>query len=310
MSVLRKTINLTLNGNRLVTTDSTTGNSTTDAGIQGENNAVMLHFAVPVDWNGLTVILYVTNEHRVYDKAAAVNGVAELPLQQSITKCHGKLFVHVEGCEGTDVRKTADCELFIKKSMTGGWEAAPITPTMQQQLLTLVAGAVQTVTGTGAAKVTRQGNTVNVDVSGTGGDMLASVYAAGTGKDNTHTVDHALYSDNLTKYIIGTGGMAAFQVAFINSANTIMAANAANASHAGRIVGILTAAGTAGETGTVKTSGAINNPAWNLTAGSIYYLGSGGEITATAPTVGFVQKIGVAQDATTLFVQIESPAIY
>lgn len=310
MSVLRKTINLTLSGNHIITTDSVTSVNTTDAGVQGENNAVMLHFAVPTAWNGLVVNMYVTNEHCIYDKATAISGAVDLPIQQAITECHGKLFVHIEGLDGADIRKTADCELFISESKTGKWECAPITETMMQQLQTLISGAVQTITGSGAAVVTRTESTVNVDVSGAGtGDMQTATYANGSGSTNTHAVDRSLYSDNLTKYTVGTGGMSAYQVAFISSANTIMSANAVNTSHAGRIVGILTADGTAGATGTVKTSGEINNPAWNLNAGSIYYLGSGGEITSVPPTVGFVQKMGVAQDVTTLFVQIEPPII-
>lgn len=310
MSALRKTINLTLSGNRIITTDSVTSVNTTDAGVQGENNAVLLHFAVPTAWNGLVVNMYVTNEHCVYDKATAVSGAVDLSLQQKITECHGKLFIHVEGLDGADVRKTADCELFISKSVTGKWECAPITETMMQQLQTLISGAVQNITGSGAAVVTRTGSVVNVDVSGAGtGDMQAATYANGDGSTNSHAVDRSLYSDNLTKYTIGTGGMSAYQVAFISSANTIMAANAANTSHSGRIVGILTSDGAAGATGMVKTAGAINNPAWNLTAGSIYYLGSGGEIIAMPLTSGFVQKMGVAQDTTTLFIQIEPPII-
>lgn len=169
---IRKTINLTLNGNRLVTTDSATSNPTSDAGIQGENNAVMLHFAIPAAWNGLAVTLYATNEDSIYDSAVAVNGAVDLPLQQAVTECHGKLFVHAEGIDGADVRKTADCELFIKKSVTGEWAAAPISETMLQQILTLIqqggggTGGTTTIavnsTTTGAA-----GTNANVTNSGT-----------------------------------------------------------------------------------------------------------------------------------------------
>jgi len=56
---------------------------------------------------------------------------------------------------------------------------------------------VRMITGSGGALVTQTSDdTYNVNVTGTGGDMLQTNYANGTGGSNLNKNDHAIYSDN------------------------------------------------------------------------------------------------------------------
>ncbi|HEX3026429.1 MAG TPA: hypothetical protein VHR42_04275, partial [Clostridia bacterium] len=58
---------------------------------------------------------------------------------------------------------------------------------------------VKNVTGSGAVLVTRNGNNVNVSVTGAGGgDMLTANYANGSGSSNANSVDRAKYSDDVS----------------------------------------------------------------------------------------------------------------
>lgn len=169
MSVLRKTINLTINGNRLVTTDAATSNPTTDAGVQGENNAVMLHFVVPTDWNDLAVNLYATADDGTVDEAVAVNGVLDMPLQQGLLAHTKKLHIHLEGISGADVRKTADCELRVTESSTGSTPVELITPTELQNFETKLAQIAVGPKGDTGAK----GDKGDTGATGTKGDTGA-----------------------------------------------------------------------------------------------------------------------------------------
>ena len=105
----------------------------------------------------------------------------------------------------------------------------------------------------------------------------------------------------------GTGGVNAYQVVFATTTSDVQAANSAEPSHAGRVVGITTAAIAEGETGTVQQSGAITNPAWSLSPGEVYFLASGGNIGVNVPSSGFIQRIGTAKDTTTLIINMGEP---
>ena len=106
-----------------------------------------------------------------------------------------------------------------------------------------------------------------------------------------------------------SAGVNAYQVVYLTTAGSVAAANAGNITHAGRIVGITESAAAAGSTATVRRSGSVTNTAWTLTPGQRYYLQAGGEIGTSTDNLAFVQKIGVAESATSLFLQIESPVI-
>jgi microcystin-dependent protein len=56
---------------------------------------------------------------------------------------------------------------------------------------------VHSITGSGGALVTKTDDTtVNINVTGAGGDMLQANYASGAGQTNANKIDHALYADS------------------------------------------------------------------------------------------------------------------
>ncbi|MBM3204117.1 hypothetical protein FJZ55_09470, partial [Candidatus Woesearchaeota archaeon] len=61
----------------------------------------------------------------------------------------------------------------------------------------------------------------------------------------------------------------------------------------GKILGVTFTATTQGSLAKIHTSGEIEEPTWNFTAGPVY-LGTNGVLTQTLPVTGFIQQIGVA----------------
>ena len=104
-----------------------------------------------------------------------------------------------------------------------------------------------------------------------------------------------------------SGGVAAFQVVYMTSTETVLAANANNPTHAGRIVGIALETKPTGQKVLVSRGGSVNNPAWSLTPGQRYYLQAGGELGENTEGLQFIQKVGVADATTRLLIQIEPP---
>lgn len=182
MPVLRKTINLSLSGNALVAVDSVTLAVTTDAGVKGEDGAVMLHCTIPVDWQDITTKLQVIASDGAFDESvAAVGGIIDMPLLQGVT-VKGALTIRLVGSTPTALKKSLDLQtLKIAESDVESDLISHVYPY-----------TVRTITGTGGATVTRTGNeTLNIDVLGTGGDMLRSTYVKGI-KTNVDTVDVSL----------------------------------------------------------------------------------------------------------------------
>lgn len=212
MPVKRKTINLAVSGNALIATDSVTGQPTTDAGIQGEDQAVWFHVAIPSDWQDLFVRLQVIALDGSYDESDyPVANAIDMPIRQGVT-VPGRLTVRLKGADSTGaIRKTADCKtLRITES------AYPNDPIPHDY-----PNIIRHVTGSGGAVVTQtDDNTYNVDVSGTGGDMAKANYANGSGVANLNKVDHSITADQdkngsdipstymkISDYAAGTGGI-------------------------------------------------------------------------------------------------------
>ena len=115
-----------------------------------------------------------------------------------------------------------------------------------------------------------------------------------------------------TEYITvkgGVGGVNAFQLVIITLADTVQAANALEPSHAGRVVGMVTENIAEGVDGKAQTAGEVTNPLWNLVPGSAYFLASGGEIGVDIPVTGFIQRVGVAKNATKLLLSLSEPIL-
>lgn len=107
----------------------------------------------------------------------------------------------------------------------------------------------------------------------------------------------------VVSYPTGVGGVVAHQVVMLYE-DEIRPANGENATHAGYVVGMALQTALEGAQCKVQTSGEIVNPAWILSPGAIYYVSTGGTISLTPPTSGFVQKIGLAKNATTLVISL------
>jgi hypothetical protein len=74
----------------------------------------------------------------------------------------------------------------------------------------------------------------------------------------------------------------------------------------GAALGLSTGAASAGATLTVRTSGAMTDPAWAWTAGPVFVTGNG-VLTQTAPTTGIVLQVATALSATKIVVDIKVP---
>jgi hypothetical protein len=265
MPVLRKTINLTVSGNTLISTDSVTMLSTTDAGVQGENEAVMLHVAVPVDWQTLTVRLRVISESGSYDESLdAVANVIDMPIKQGMT-VPGHITVSLLGLQlistgNYAIRKTADCKsLVIKESKI----PIDVIPLLYPQVFEALKSEVQTqtvhtITGAGAAIVSRVGNAVTVNFQGGGGgDMLQANYANGLGSANTNKVDHAMSADTAPTQVAGDNS--------IKIANTAYVDKGASSAYAGSTLESILKTGWNGLAQTLTFLSAIDTPTFTAT---------------------------------------------
>jgi len=139
------------------------------------------------------------------------------------------------------------------------------------------------------------------------------VHFSTEGKVGAAGTDGADGADGLgsvtTFYTTKTAGdnLAAYKIVRVDT-DSVYYADKDIASHAGKILGITTETITAGNPINVQTGGELTNGAWAWVAGAIY-LGSAGALTQTAPTVGILQKIGVALNATTILIDIDDPVI-
>lgn|SRR5574344_506381 len=111
------------------------------------------------------------------------------------------------------------------------------------------------------------------------------------------------------EYTVGTGGVQAYQVVFLTSANTVMVADASNVTMSGKTVGIALSTADEGDTIKVRNSGRISNSAWSslVNSADVIYVGNSGNITNDVSTLtnGFYQKLGIMEDNDTLLIQME-----
>jgi hypothetical protein len=116
---------------------------------------------------------------------------------------------------------------------------------------------------------------------------------------------------NLTGHsiFVGSGGVNGFQVCILALDGTVRPADGFNPTHAGRVIGLANSTQAKGIPAIIQLAGEIENLAWNLVAGEVYYLASGGEISLTPPDTGFVQRIGVAKTSTILVINLGEPVL-
>ena len=206
MPIKRKTVNLAVSGNALNATDSSTGLATTDAGVQGEDGAVWFSAAIPEDWRDLTCRLQILAVNGNYDESGLpVDNVISMPVRQGVA-VPGNLTVSLIGSTDSGVRRTADCrDLIVSPSGIAQNAVSKYCPQDFETLKTEVdTEVVHRITGSGGALVTKTDSTTyDVNVTGTGGDMLQANYANGSGLSNLNKVDRAVYAESA-----GTAGTA------------------------------------------------------------------------------------------------------
>jgi hypothetical protein len=117
-------------------------------------------------------------------------------------------------------------------------------------------------------------------------------------------------SDNQTYYdyqVGGVGGVLEYTLGYISNVNTIMTASSNNITHCNKVIGFIIETKSQGEIVKIKNQGELINTSWNLISGNVYYLGNGGGITNITPTNGFIQKVGIAKNSTTLLIDLGQP---
>lgn len=110
-----------------------------------------------------------------------------------------------------------------------------------------------------------------------------------------------------TSFIVGVGGLQAFKLVYLSALNTVLTADSSNQTHFNKVIGFADKTYSENDNIIPITDGEIINSAWNLTVGSTYFLGSGGDITKIAPSTGFIQQVGIAKNITTLIIKIGTP---
>jgi hypothetical protein len=112
---------------------------------------------------------------------------------------------------------------------------------------------------------------------------------------------------NFSNYIVGNGGLLAFKLVYLNASDTVMTASSNNQSHFNKVLGFTKNNYSAGDTMIPISQGEITNSNWNLIPGNSYFLGVGGNITNLVPTIGFIQKVGIAKNSNTLIIKLDIP---
>lgn len=91
-------------------------------------------------------------------------------------------------------------------------------------------------------------------------------------------------------------------------------ADSTNAAHGDDTVGITLGAANLGDPIQVQRTGSVVEPSWNWTPLAPVFYGAAGVLTQIPPSLengdAFIQIIGHAESATTLFVAIESPIYF
>lgn len=92
------------------------------------------------------------------------------------------------------------------------------------------------------------------------------------------------------------------------SAGALFYADSATAAHAPKVLGVTQNAAAMGGFVSVRTNGLLVEPTWAFAPGFVF-LGANGVLTQTPPSTGFLLTIGVAVEATVLYVQVGEPVL-
>lgn len=114
-------------------------------------------------------------------------------------------------------------------------------------------------------------------------------------------------SSVVSNYTAGTGGIAQFDAVYIDSADTVLKADATSTSTA-KVIGFAPLAISATNNGSVQEDGVLAGVLSSATAGDVYFLSeTAGQISTSRPTASgsMVVKVGYAKNATDLHIQFQ-----
>lgn len=93
----------------------------------------------------------------------------------------------------------------------------------------------------------------------------------------------------------------------LDAAGAAFYADRTTPGHFGRLAGITTGAAILGSPVALARTSTVTEPSWAWTPNAAVFLGLTGLLTQTAPVTGFLQVVGMALSATTLFVNPREP---
>lgn len=84
-------------------------------------------------------------------------------------------------------------------------------------------------------------------------------------------------------------------------------ADSSNDAHLGQAIGISTNAASIGNPVTVQTIGEITDASLVFSTPGPVFVGTNGAVTQTAPSTGWIQRVGTALDSDSLLINFETP---
>lgn len=107
---------------------------------------------------------------------------------------------------------------------------------------------------------------------------------------------------------VGSLPLSGHSIVAVGSDGNLVAASSANASHIGRIAGLVTDAYAAGSAAEVQRVGAVDHAGWAWTPGLPLLLATNGQMAhALPPGAVFSQTVGVALSATRIYLFLQPP---
>ena len=126
---------------------------------------------------------------------------------------------------------------------------------------------------------------------------------------NGETGDVVLDLDPASFEILAGENIGAHTAVVMNSAGTaVLAADSSDITDADVVVGITSTAASFGDLITVFRKGDFTNGSWSWTINQSIFFNTAGQLTQTAPTSGFSQKVGIPLSATSFRIAI-GPAV-
>ena len=113
----------------------------------------------------------------------------------------------------------------------------------------------------------------------------------------------------LTHEFVAQEELTTYRVVVTNEIGSLEYANHHNQDHAYRVVGVTLGSGSSGTAVVIAIHGYVKNSNWNFVAGTQVYVGSGGNITSTVPTDGFICVLGKALSSTEVLVNLSNSVL-